>query len=70
MFCNSNVNKTVFLVSLKKREIMAVKTITFYKKLYFFLLKALKPRKRDWHQLCFIMLFEKYGWEIQKRLFA
>ena len=33
-------------------------------------LKVLKVRKRSWHRLCFIILVEKYGWEIQKSLFA
>ena len=34
------------------------------------LLKALKARKRSWHQFCFIMLVEKYGLAIQKNLLA
>ena len=44
MFCKSNVNKTVFLVSLKYREIIMVKTVTIYKKLFF--IKSLKSKKK------------------------
>ena len=29
-----------------------------------------KARKRRWNELCFIMLAKKYGWAIQKSLFA
>ena len=56
MFRKSNVNKTVnfFLVSIKYRDIITVKTVTkfyfitkIYKEFFFiFLLKALKTRKR------------------------
>ena len=35
-----------FLVSLKYREIATVKTVTFYKKLYFFFIKSLKSNKK------------------------
>ena len=35
-FRKSNVNKIVFFVSLKYREIIKVKTVTLNKKLYFF----------------------------------
>ena len=49
MFRKSNVNKTVsfFLVLLKHREIVTVKTVTLYKKLVFFLLKLLKSKKKN-----------------------
>ena len=30
----------------------------------------LKNKKRNWHKLYFIMLVEKYGWAIEKSLFA
>ena len=48
MFWKSTVNKTVtlFLVLLKYREIITVKTVTLYKKIYFILLKDLKARKK------------------------
>ena len=47
MFCKSDVNKTVyfFSVSLKCREIITVKTVTLYKKLYFFI-KRVKGKKK------------------------
>ena len=68
----------IFLVSLKYREIISVKTVTFFKNLYFFSLKVLKARKNlaltlfycVSRELCFIMSGEKYGWAIQKSLFA
>ena len=41
---------------LKYREIITV--------------KILQSKKRGWHQLYFIMLVKKYGWAIQKNLFA
>ena len=34
------------------------------------MIKSLKARKRSCHLLCFIMLVDKYGWAIQKSLFA
>ena len=50
MFRKSNVNKLVFfLLSLKYKEIITVKTVVLYKKLFFFSLKVLKVRKRSWH---------------------
>ena len=72
MFHNCNGNKTVyfFLVLLKYRENIKVKTVTLYKKLYFFSLKVFKARKGNWHYICFIISVEKSGWAIQKNLFA
>ena len=59
MFRNSNVNKTVrfFLVS-KDRKIITFK------------IPKCKKKKLSLTLLCFIMLVEKYGWIIQKSLFA
>ena len=54
MFCNSNGNKTVFLVLLKYREIMTVKTVKLNKNFF-------KARKVSWHELYFIMSAEKYS---------
>ena len=47
MFHQGNVNKTVyfFLVLLKCREIVTVKTVALYKKLYVFDLKSQKQEK-------------------------
>ena len=47
MFCKKNANKTVqvfFLVSLKYREIIIVKTVKLYKN-FIFSLKVLKAKK-------------------------
>ena len=67
MFRKSNANKRVqfFLASLKYREIITVKTVTFYKKLYS--LKVLKARKRSYEEV--IMSVQKYGWVIRTSLF-
>ena len=48
MFCKSNVNETVkfYLISLKYREIITVKVVTLYKKLYVFI-KSLKSKKKQ-----------------------
>ena len=48
MFCKSNVNQTVyfFLVLLKYGEIIRVKTVTLYTKLFFFFIKSLKSKKK------------------------
>ena len=72
MFRKSNLNKTVnfFLVSLKYREIKTIKTVTLYKNLYFFSLKVLKSIKEGGTTFVLIMSVEKYGWAIQKSLFA
>ena len=47
MLRKSSVNKTVyfFLVSLKYREVITVKTVTLYKKVYLFI-KRLKSKKK------------------------
>ena len=45
IFCNSNVQQFIFLVSLECREIITVKTVKLYKKLFFFI-KSLKSKKR------------------------
>ena len=63
MFWKSNVNKIIFLVPLKYREIITVKPVTVS-------LKVLKARKRSRPRLPFIMSVKKYGWAIQKGLFA
>ena len=39
----------IFLVLLKYREIITVKTLILYNKTFFFSLKVLKTRKRSWH---------------------
>ena len=72
MFRRSNLNKTVkfFLVSLKYREIKTIKTVTLYKNLYFFSLKVLKAIKEGGTNFVLFMSVEKYGWAIQKSLFA
>ena len=46
MFRKSNLNKTVyfFFVSLKYREIIKVKTVALYKKIFF--IKSLKRKKK------------------------
>ena len=48
MFCNSNLNKTVyfFLVLLKRREFVTVKTATLYNNFIFFI-KSLKSKKKN-----------------------
>ena len=33
-------------------------------------LKVSKVTKRSWHELRFIMSVKKYGWAVQKNLFA
>ena len=60
--------KVFFLVSLKYRDIITVKTVTLYNKLYFFI-KSLKSKKKKL-ALRSIMSVEKYGWAIQKSFFA
>ena len=69
MLCNSNVNKSLifFLASLNYR-LRRLKQQRFLRNLIFFM-KSLKSKKKKL-ALCFIMLVEKYGWAIQKSLFA
>ena len=56
MFRKSNVNKAIFLVSLKYREIITTKTITLYiNKLYFFL-KVLKQKQEKEAGTNFVLL--------------
>ena len=56
------------LVLLKYREIIMIKAVELYKKL--FSLKVWKAKKRIWYQLRFIMSVENYVWAIQKSLVA
>ena len=55
MFAKSNVNKTVyfFLFLLKYREIITVKTVALYKRLYFF---HEQPPKREKADTNFVLL--------------
>ena len=65
MFCNSNVNKTVFLVSLKYREIITIKTVTLHEKLFFFI-RSVRSKKKKLALTSFYYVNEV----IQKSLFA
>ena len=56
-FCKSKVNKTVWLVSLKRREIIAVITMTtFSAKIHFSFIRVLKSKKKKLAltALCFV----------------
>ena len=59
-----------FFSFVNYREILTVKTVTLYEKFLFFFIKSLKSKKRKLTLALFIMSFKKYGWAIQKDLFA
>ena len=70
MFCNSNENKTVyffFLVSLKYREIITVKTVTLYKKPNF-CIKSLKSKKKKLALTLFCYVVQEIWLDNSKKL--
>ena len=71
MFRKSNVNKTVklFLVSLKYREIITVKTVALYNKQFFYI-KSLKSKKNKLVLTSFCYVSGEIWLGNSKKLFA
>ena len=58
--------QSIFLVSLKYREIVTVKTVALYEKTYFFI-KSLTSKKKklpdtDWQKICFKFAEKNLCW--------